>query len=509
MNNNTKDIEDKEINLIVNNLLTINFTIDNQISVLKFINQVNWKIAEEEIEEKNNKLVELIQAESSELRELVFDIIVDYCKVNNQNELDKTLNFVFNKMTQENIYDDLIMRLDPLLNDNYRKQMLNKITPVINFGNHSNQAYERVFSLIEILITNEKNNEQLLTIFRNNFSYFNNNNKWFNRLPWAENYIRMFTLIKKIANEKDINSLINILLNKVGNKKPELMIVGFKNVGDEIQNEEIAEKAIDAAFKRVNKNSALDAFEFFEKVYSFIKEKNNYLTKYVTFLINNLELSPHNFLKTLYIKFSSISKYLDLYKKILSLSDDQFNNNYDWILKTLKKLFVNNNPNLEKLKNYIQFDFEEKSQKILKELIESLSIEEVDEILSSSLNSEINNELRNKLLIIVKGRKEEFDKKTFAQVVSHILRSDDDNMIEDLCDNLLENYYEFKLYSSKNIIKEYILPAYQSVNMNVKEKVLKVAKSFNIEDKFRETIKGDVLADKEIKQIKNFYGFRI
>lgn len=296
--------------------------------------------------------------------------------------------------------------------------------------------------------------------------------------------------------------LVNVLLNNIPNY-PDVALKGLMYVGTNLPERRI-EEVINVVMQRIDTDAdKLDALYFLKSVKRYFTEEN--LIAYVEFLIENIHINMNECLNELYSQFPVISvhNFVALVQSIMILNESVYQDNIGVIRRTIEKFFTAyRNEGIERqyevLDELLQGDIG--AEEIEEILLQALDKNIVAEILNYAINPTVDYRERNhqmKLLILCTGYHQALNRTHLTNLIVDMMRESQDDYIKNLCDVLVTKLKDFKFGHDKRHVSSQIVPMFRSVNMSVKEQVLKVAKLYGMTKEFEQAIENNVVSEEE------------
>lgn len=284
---------------------------------------------------------------------------------------------------------------------------------------------------------------------------------------------------------------------------PDLALKGLMCMGTNLP-EARAEEVINVVMQRVNTDAdKIDALYFLKSVKRYFTEEN--LVAYAEFLIDNIYINMNECLNELYSHFPVISvhNFVALVQSIVVLNESVYQDNIGVIRRTIEKFFTAYRN--EGIKKQYELLDELLQRDISAEEIEEILLQSVDKnIVAGILNYAINPGLdygkrsyQMKLLTLCTGYHQALNRTHFTNLIVDMMRESDDDYIKNLCDVLVTKLEDFKFGYDKRHVSPQIVPMFRSVNMSVKEQVLKVAKLYGMTKEFEQAIENNIVSEEE------------
>ncbi|MFC4802580.1 P-loop NTPase fold protein [Neobacillus sp. GCM10023253] len=424
---------------------------------------------------------------------------------------DNIFNNILDNILNESGYDVVLKRLSEYLTDEQRTNLFNKLNPPTLLFSYNSSFFDRVYSLYALLGNDESNNPFIQGNMRQGILYFQNN-QWSQNPSWANDFIKLFSVASGKLEESDIINFINALNNYVrGN--PDLVIKSFMYIGKHMPKPNVVQ-AIEYAIKNSSSESSkLNTLEFIKSCKQFINKDNNNLTLYISYLLDNFHLNVGNFLEELSSKFSFIPEpdVIKLLTNIVNLNVEKIQANLTTIQNATSKFF--SALESDKSKGNVLTILLEKdcNKEILKTiLLDALEQTSVVSLLNSVIQSAVKTDryYKRDLLELCVPYQEQLNKAGITNLLIDVLRDNDDTYIISICDILLHKYSSFRFGHEKKLISSQLVPAFRNLNMEAKEKLLEVAKLFNMEKEFEQAIKEKILTNEEEELVFRILAFR-
>ncbi|PFE24911.1 KAP family P-loop NTPase fold protein [Bacillus thuringiensis] len=463
-----------------------------QLNVVKGLAGRLDKFIVNELDKENEKISEemsLLIAHIASLQEDNFE------------SLSKTSSFLISHATDSDIYDRPLEKANPYFTSKQRETLFSNLMHPINNSGASIQQFDRIKVVYAILGQEEKNHTYIKRNVEQGIDYFTNQ-LWYQYHGWASGFLNLLKGNAPLIDEIYLERLVNVLLSIMPNS-PDVALKGLINMGTNLPEARV-EEVFNVVIQRVDTDTdKIDALYFLKSIESYFNEEN--FNSYAKFLIANMHVGIHEFLNELYSSFSEISKgsFVDLIQGVSCLDKSVYQDNIDVIRRTLRKFFmVYKDKGIEK-----QYD-------VLNTLIQNeVNVEEIEEILLKSLDKNIVAKILNyainpalnygqrshqmKLLILCTDYHQALNRTHLTNLIVDMMRESDDEYIKNLCNILATKLADFKFGHDKRHVSSQIVPMFRSVNMSVKEQVLKVAKLYGMTKEFEQAIEEDVINEEE------------
>lgn len=409
------------------------------------------------------------------------------------------------------VNDEILKRLSRYLTDTQRSNLFNNINPIVQFNSYNASLFERAYSLYGITRKDSINTPFLQEVMRQGITVFQNNH-WRVNPSWANDFVKLFSILAEKLEETDIMNFIEALYNYVMHQ-PDLVIKSFMYIGRYMPESKVIQ-AIEFAMNNANsETSKMEALEFIKSCNKYISSENNNLGQYVDYLIENFPIKVESFLNELNSEFESISdtSLIKLIKKSVNLNEQIFQANLKIIQRVAGKFFwaiENNEIKCDVLDQLIHEGIVAEDIDIL--LFYNSEKNVVALVLNRLIESdyEMNRDYKKELLKLCIPYHSSMDKASMTNLIVDVFRDDDDHYIIEICNILLEQYTNFRFGHEKKHIASQIVPTFRNVNMEAKEKVLTVAKMFSMEKEFENAIKEKLLSDEEMELVFKILAFR-
>ena len=296
---------------------------------------------------------------------------------------------------------------------------------------------------------------------------------------------------------------MNVLLNIIPNYT-DVALKGLMCMGTNLP-EVRAEEVIDVVMQRVDTDAdKIDALYFLKSVKNHFTQEN--LNAYAKFLIDNIKVEINEFLNELYSRFSTIGgvrSFVNLVQNVSDLDESVFQENIDVIRRTVGNFFIAyKSEGIEE--QYRALD-ELLQSEVSANLIEEIVLKSVDKntvavILNYAINPALGYGQRShqmKLLNLCAGYHPALNRTHLTNLIIDMMRESKDDYIQDLCDVLVTKLKDFKFGHNKRHVSSQIVPMFRSVNMSVKESVLKVAKLYGMTKEFEQAMDKDRVNEEE------------
>ncbi|MGG2014037.1 KAP family P-loop NTPase fold protein [Bacillus sp. S10(2024)] len=435
---------------------------------------------------------------------LLIEHIVSLQEDNSEN-LSETSSFLIDHVSASSLYDRSLEIANLYFTSAQRETLFsNLMTPINNSGAGINQ-FDRINATYAILGREEKNHTYIKRNIEQGIDYFTNQG-WYQYHGWASGFLKLLKVNAPLIDETYLERLVSALLSMIPNY-PDVALKGLMCIGTNLPKER-AEEVINVVMQRVDTYAdKINALYFLKSVKKhFTKENSN---AYAKFLIDNIHVETNEFLDELYSRFSALSvrSFVNLVRNVADLSESIYQDNIGVIHRTVRKFFLANKG--EEIDKDI-----EKQYEVLDELLQSnLSVEAIEEILLKSIDKNIVAGILNyainpvldygqrshqmKLLNLCTGYFQALNRTHLTNLIVDMMRESDDGYIQDLCDVLITKLKDFKFGHDKRHVSSQIVPMFRSVNMSVKEQVLKVAKVYGMTKEFEQAIQKDVVNEDE------------
>lgn len=415
--------------------------------------------------------------------------------------LSKTSSFLISHATDSAIYDRPLETANPYFTSTQRETLFSNLLHPINNNGASIQHFDRIKVVYAILGQEEESHTYIKRNVEQGIDYFTNQ-LWYQYYGWASGFLNLLKGNTSFIDETYLERLVNVLLNIMPNS-PDLALKGLMCMGTNLP-EARAEEVINVVMQRVNTDAdKIDALYFLKSVKRYFTAEN--LIAYAEFLIANIYINMNECLNELYSHFPVISvhNFVALVQSIVILNESVYQDNIGVIRRTIEKFFTAyRNEGIEK--QYELLD-ELLQRDIRAEEIEEILLQSVDKnIVAGILNYAINPDLdygkrsyQMKLLTLCTGYYQTLNKTHLTNLIVDMMRESDDGYIKNLCDVLVTKLKDFKFGHDKRHVSSQIVPMFRSVNMSVKEQVLKVAKLYGMTKEFEQAIENNVVSEEE------------
>ncbi|MED2899420.1 P-loop NTPase fold protein [Bacillus tropicus] len=415
--------------------------------------------------------------------------------------LSKTSSFLISHATDAAIYDRPLETANPYFTSTQRETLFSNLLHPINNSGASIQHFDRIKVLYAILGQEEKSHTYIKRNVEQGIDYFTNQ-LWYQYHGWASGFLNLLKGNASFIDETYLERLVNVLLNIMPNS-PDLALKGLMCMGTNLP-EARAEEVINVVMQRVNTDAdKIDALYFLKSVKRYFTEEN--LVAYAEFLIDNIYINMNECLNELYSHFPVISvhNFVALVQSIVVLNESVYQDNIGVIRRTIEKFFTAYRN--EGIKKQYELLDELLQRDISAEEIEEILLQSVDKnIVAGILNYAINPGLdygkrsyQMKLLTLCTGYHQALNRTHFTNLIVDMMRESDDDYIKNLCDVLVTKLEDFKFGYDKRHVSPQIVPMFRSVNMSVKEQVLKVAKLYGMTKEFEQAIENNIVSEEE------------
>ena len=424
-----------------------------------------------------------------------------------------TFNCILKNVLETSVYDEVLDKLNSYFTESQRQNLFSKINSPAIFQSYNASLFERVYALYALLEKNAENNPYIQSVMKQSISIFQNN-QWSQKTSWANDFVKLFSIVANKLEESDLLNFINALFGNVSNQgRQDLVIKSLMHIGKHIPESKAIE-SINYVINNANTDSSkIDAFEYLKTCNQYITEDNNNLTPYANYLLDNFHLKVESFLNELYSEFSFISEehVIKLITKTANLEEEKLQSNIATIQNTTERFFSalkSDESRVKILNQVLQKDV--KVEAINSILLTSLEKNSVVSLLNDVITSDIemDKNYRGKLLQLCIPYHDSLSKASMTNLIVDVLRDNDDDYIIEMCNLLLNQYNDFKFNHEKKHIATQIVPTFRNVNMGAKEKVLEVAKMFGLVKEFEQAIKDKLLSDEELDLVFKVTGLR-
>ncbi|MGC7948168.1 KAP family P-loop NTPase fold protein [Bacillus sp. II_CA] len=492
---------------IVYSLSDINF--ENTISISRLIRKIRFNFdSVEKLKERLDTFIynQLNQKNKSILEEM--SLLIEHIVVlekDNFKALNKVSDFLITQTFSTSLYDKIIERVNKYFTDSQRTALFNSITNTISNNYVNIDDIDRVNKLLTVLKKQEENYAYIRKSIHQGIDYLTSNS-WYQYQGWAIGFLRLVGTTSNIINKDYLQRLTDTLIS-IADSYPDVTIKGLMYVGNNMPEERIEESLNIVISKAITDSNKLDVLYFLKSVRDQFTEAN--YNVYIDFLITNIYLEPKGFLDELYSQFDSISKaqFIDLIRGIESMKD-KHSEDYDDVIRRVVNKFYTGLVGIEEkyalLEALLQSSISEET--IQEVLLNSINKNAVAEVLTYAINPNIDygdRERQRKLLKLCASHHKALKKNHLTSLIVNMMREKDDDYIKELCDILLVDFIDFKFVHEKRHVHAQIVPTFRSVNMETKEKVLELAKSYDMTREFEKAVKEKTVSVDEIELIES------
>lgn len=430
-------------------------------------------------------------------------------------------NFTIYESVYEHLIDSILetSSLDDLItafNDNFteeqRRRLFEKLKVPVTFNSYNAALFERVSILYSILVKEEENYTFIQETMKQGIQEFRNN-RWNQNLNWANDFVSLFSSAASILDQTDIRNFLAVLeghITQTGHT--DIAIKALKNIGKYLPEDKVISLRTYSIKNSKADSSKMDAFVFLKSTKKYATQKNENLTEYVDFLIDNFPLKIESFLEELNSFFSSISteSVIQILINTSELNEDVLSSKLPVIQNTVEKFYLSLD---EKQKETVLFGIIK--EKVNVKLIDDILLESLDSttrtsLLNKALNSEDAKEkdVRMVLLKLCEPSQSNIDNLKFTNLLIDMLKEDDDEYVIKTCDTLLNQFSKYRFNKEKRRLSAQTVNTFRIVNFSAKTKLLEVSKVFLLDDSFRENLKLDVFTEEEEELILDILKFR-
>lgn len=487
-----KDMSNEAVQYIVTSFIELPYSEDDEISsLLEFLFNAPVQLGlDEEFDKKFDEfMLNILPSKANEQLEIITQLFERFTSTNEDGftSFSSVFEYVIEQVLEKDIYDELISKVNQYFDDTQRTKFFDALNKGVLLNEQYNPNYfDRVYTLYSILVENDENRELIKGAIVPGITIFTSN-RYSQNMNWANNFLKLLTITKKIIDENQILKLSTYLLNSMASSHPDLMIKGFNCLGSSLPQQlftDAVKKAIDYAKTDAQK---LDLLEFFNSNFDRFNSDDGTLSLYAEFVAENVALAPDLMLDSLFDNFSRIgkSKLAKLITNVLSFNDEISNLYRGQISRTLKKLF----DALEDDNKY----------SILDELLTSNSPHVLNEILVRNINKR--KELLEKLILDVQNKdmpfklnllticsyyKDELRVNSFADLFASVFVLANDDDVELISNIAFTHFQGFRFNQSKKTISVQVVPLFKRVNESMKKKVVEIAKNFGLEGELKQ-----------------------
>jgi hypothetical protein len=503
------DISENDGAKIINAAVPNNFKkSNNNLRLSQFIRKVKFNLNDNE--ELGGRLDKFIGKQLQKGDEEIIDemsLLIEHISSSRQgnfNILSEVSNFIITSSYNSNLYEKVIEKANKYFTDSQRNAFISNIIFPINNHNASLEDFDRLYKLYLLLEKEESNHTYFSQNIHQGISYFINN-AWYQYSSWAIGFLKLLNVTSNLVDNNQIKQLVDVLFS-ISSSYSEICFKGLISIGNHIPEERVEEAITEVLAAATTNANKMDALYFLKSIKTKLKEANN--NTFNNFLINNINIEPKEFLDELYSQYDSLSKaeMFTLIKNITELDEKKQMENKIIINRTVRKFYTAlNNIEIQYgiLEDLLQSEIGE--EEIINVLFKSVDSNLVSTILGCSINPEIeygSRERQRKLLVLCSTQQESLNKPSLTSLIVDMMREKNDDYIKELCNILLDRYSDFKFGREKRHISSQIVPLFRSVNMETKERVLKLAKLFELTREFEQVIKDGLVSEAENELIR-------
>jgi hypothetical protein len=494
----------KIINAAVNNKFEKSSDV---IRLSRFIKMIKFDLNVELGERLDTFIENQLHKDNDEVLEEM-SILIDHIsslQEGNFKTLSKVASFLLTPTFSSSLYDRILEKNNKYFTDTQRRTLFGNLIYPINNYNATSEEFNRLSTLYVLLRDEESNHSFIREGINQGISYFTNNG-WYQYQGWANGFIKLLNFTSTFVDKDNLVKLVDILLN-ISHSYPDLTLKGLVVIGEYIPEERMIE-AINVVYASSTTDAnKVDAFYLLKSIRDQFTEEN--YKAYTDFLINNIYLEPKEFLDELYSQHDSLTRdeLVNLINRIAELGESMLQENEAIVRRTVKKFYIaltSVDEQYEILEELLQSNVRE--EKIRKILLESVERNVVAAILSYAINPEIDFgsiERRKKLISLCSNHHAALNKSHLTRLIVDMMREKNDEYIQELCDILIVGYNNFKFGHEKRHVSSQIVPLFRSVNMITKEKVLDLAKLYDMTREFEQAIRDGVVSGEETELIGN------
>ncbi|MFB6587920.1 P-loop NTPase fold protein [Bacillus thuringiensis] len=423
-------------------------------------------------------------------------------KEDNFEKLSETSDLLINHVANSSLYDRPLEAANKYFTSTQRETLFSNLLHPIDYNSASTQQFDRINTAYAMLGREEKNQSYIKRNIEQGIEYFTNSS-WFQFPSWASGFLKLLKVNATVIDKTYLESLVNVLLNIIPNY-PDVALKGLMCMGTNLP-EVRAEEVINVVMQRVDTDAdKIDALYFLKSVKKHFTQEN--LNAYAKFLIDNIQVEINEFLNELYSRFSTIGgarSFVNLVQNVSGLDESVFQENINVIRRTVGKFFIAyKSEGIEEqygaLDELLQSD-------VSANLIEEIVLKSVDKntvagILNYAINPVLDYGQRShqmKLLNLCTDYYPALNRNHLTNLIIDMMRESKDDYIQDLCDVLVTKLKDFKFGHNKRHVSSQIVPMFRSVNMSVKESVLKVAKQYGMTKEFEQAMDKDGVNEEE------------
>lgn len=419
--------------------------------------------------------------------------------------LSKVSNFLITRTNSSSLYDRVLEKADKYFTDSQRSTLFDNLIYPINNPNATSSDFDRLCTLYVLLGKEESNHSYIKQGIHQGIGYFTDS-AWYQYHGWASGFLKLLNFNSVLVNRDSIRRLVDVLLS-IAHSYFDLTLKGLVSIGEDIPEGKIMEAVNVVMTSATTDANKMDAFYFLKSIRNQLTEENYKV--YTDFLINNIYLEPKEFLDELYSQHDSLnrSELVNLIKSIAELEESRQQDNEAIVRRTVKKFYIacsGVDEQYEILEELLQSNV--RVEKIRKILLESVDRNVAAAVLSYAINPDIDygsRERQKKLITLCSNHHVVLNKTHLTSLIVDMMRGKDDDYIQELCHILLVGYNNFKFGHEKRHVSPQIVPMFRSVNMVTKEKVLEIAKLYDMTREFEHAVRDGLVSEAEVELISN------
>ncbi len=503
------DISIKNSIGLVNEFISFDYNKNELKKIIEVVLALNWDLDKIENERLNEFIIKIFDQN-------YFDEICDFLCVkisaSEYKMINRTIEHISEKCLSDRSFYNLSIYMAILKNITLQqtKYIINKIEGIV--GNISDSVnvddFKTCVSIIKILLENEQSHKLLSDLVDSKIIYYGSPHNYANVYPkWADAFTEIIGATKDVINKSKLEEYVGLLINYVVSYSPDIMIKGLYYLGEKTP-ESYAKETIGSVISYANSyDTKTIGISYLKSMEKYINKNNSNLLSYETFLINCIDVDTNTVLQNLSSFFTEISKD-NLCKVIMYLMNTNTYNR-DFALSVLCGFFnkVNKSecirdillfPNDDNSFDFIRCMLDYNNELIYKEILDRLITDITDQDTILYLFN---------LLIFASYYKDNIDRKLIANLVNHIWINFGDSDIIKLSKILTNHFSGFKFQNAKSTLNENIVEIFKKSNIEAKRSILHIAKMFDFNRTFKDSLKVMEFSDDEKALLKEILRF--
>ncbi|MCB2299908.1 hypothetical protein [Clostridium tagluense] len=502
------DISNKNGTDIVNEFISLTYSKNIMKIVANIIIDLDWNIKNLNNDNLNDFIIKCFELGYFMEGEKLLNNKIE---PNNYKLIDKAINIISDKCFVDDGYDNILNNIS----DNLTFEQLKHITDMINTnlalvgGAVNSDIFNRCIIIIKLLLKNKLSHKLLSEVVEKLMIYYNGSYSYTQSYPlWSESFTEVIGTVRDIISDSKLEEYVMLLTTYVFSYNPNIMIKGLYNLGQKTPLTYDKESINKVIMYANTFDTKVMAIKYLRNMRRSINEENSNLKDYSNFLLQNIDLDNNNILDDFNSTFKSIDK--DTIFEIAKYLKDNVTYNRSLALGVIDKFTIQDNKE-SCIRDLLLLENDGNSIIFVKDMIEFNNIDNYKELLMNLING-ISDEdtilyLFN-LLRLVSHYKDNFDKKSIANIINHIWTQFGDNEIIKLSQMLVNEFSGFKFNNGKSVLNEKIVEVFKKSNNEAKKSVLEITKLFDFSKTFKDALKTTDFSDDERALIKETLKFR-